>query len=664
MSDNNNNGEPIKVAVAKETPNTRVGVTFRQDSDEDILIHTISSDSLFANTRLQPGMEVLRVNGVDVDCLGLSAIMKLLREAPDVVSIEALAIEKESSKHPTPSAPVVTAAATRRPMDPEPSGRGFRGSNNNERGGDPTIFVAPGDAVATSVGMNGAVANAIPVASAQVMTDSHRNNGAIVTMTATPLVDHTATGAVKTDLVNSDGSVTVTATKPTVEAKTGVGLANRRGVGVVITSLKSYSIFTGTNLRDGMKILQVNGTNVEHETAEHIAMLLGSIIGDVTIVATNLYDDDGGGRTAVAVAEFHLTTVVINKPSQEAKVGLGITNKHTEYGTTVPLISNIAADGPCAQSALRVGMRMLSVNGIGCRGQHDTIAMLRVAPAGPMTIVAGPTKMLMANVTKATRDTKVGLVMQRKNDKLIVTGLPASGLFCKTDLQVGMRVLRINGIEVDALDTTEQVLQIIASAEGNVAVVAEHVAPKAVTAAPGPDLNAPPPGAPPGGEWGVGNYFGPNNGLLYCIICVFCGICGLFVLCCKNDQTAMYRAPNGIVYNTKGENMGNGSTTTFRSNPPGVQGPQHFPESDIERNCGGSHAGQRLVMIGTCISIGLSVLWVILALASGSTETTYYSGGSSCSYKYCYEWDTCYNSYNNQWESCYERNYVYRCGSC
>ena len=99
----------IRVAVTKEDPSDKVGVIFMQSdddhgSDDDdsnsnsddesdkescIVVHKITSTSLFAGTRLKVGMQLLSINDEPVDGLSLSKIMKLLREAEDVVCIEA-----------------------------------------------------------------------------------------------------------------------------------------------------------------------------------------------------------------------------------------------------------------------------------------------------------------------------------------------------------------------------------------------------------------------------------------------------------------------------------------------------------------------------------------------------------------------------------------------
>lgn len=82
----------IKVAVSKESPHDKVGVIFMQESDDAILVNSISPTSLFANTRLEVGMEILSINDVSTDAdsgINFGKAMRMLRDAEDVIEIVA-----------------------------------------------------------------------------------------------------------------------------------------------------------------------------------------------------------------------------------------------------------------------------------------------------------------------------------------------------------------------------------------------------------------------------------------------------------------------------------------------------------------------------------------------------------------------------------------------
>ena len=643
--------KPIKVAVAKETKDALVGVTLRQDSDEDILINTIEPNSLFANTRLKPGMEVLKINGVSTDCLSLAQAMKMLRNAEDVVTIEACSIVKESFKNTRQTTAVPVASAPYRPdHSSEPP--------IYESSQEPTlIFPSSADGnevIAYSASASATPSNLrdIPVASAEIMVDSYSTRSAI-TVDAAPVVaaypassgsavaygnSSAGAGGVSRDVIDQNGTVTVTANKPYPDTRTGLGLRTKAGVGVVITSFKTYSIFNGTNLKVGMQILRANGQDCSTKSAEYVAALLRSTGGDITIVARDASSEMMETGGVMLQTDLPLVTVHATKPNQQTKVGIGVEGRPLGNGTTGPVISSIRPNGLLAHTSLEVGMRVLSINGVSCRDQHDTVDMLRMAQ-GTLSIMAGPLRMVAATVTKATVDTKVGLGMRKQRGVVVVSGLPAGGLFAETALKEGMRVLQVNGELVDNLQLDE-VLSIIASSEGAVTVLAEDVTTGAATATA--LENVPPPGVPAGGHWGTGDFVGPTNSLCFCILCALCGIFGMCTLCCKMDRAVMYRAPNGRVYDAKGRVQGSESDVRFRHNPPGVSGPQKLPESEIERSCGPNYA-QKLMGCGITIFVALLVLSLVLRGYAAAREDSYSYSSSSCDYKYCYEWTTCYN---------------------
>lgn len=85
----------IKASVTKERDDL-VGITFRcSDDGGAIVISRISPTSLFANAKLKVGMIVESISDVDMKVVtfdsdaSLKQAMKLLREAVDVITIEA-----------------------------------------------------------------------------------------------------------------------------------------------------------------------------------------------------------------------------------------------------------------------------------------------------------------------------------------------------------------------------------------------------------------------------------------------------------------------------------------------------------------------------------------------------------------------------------------------
>ena len=74
-----------------------------------------------------------------------------------------------------------------------------------------------------------------------------------------------------------------------------------------------------------------------------------------------------------------MVKVIIHKSSKRSSVGITISNE-TNGTSTFPFIRKIDPDGICANTALRVGMRVWSVNGLRCYNKDDTNAKLKRAP--------------------------------------------------------------------------------------------------------------------------------------------------------------------------------------------------------------------------------------------------------------------------------------------
>ena len=484
----------VKVAVAKESRDTFLGISLRQESDEDIFINTIASDSLFANTSLKPGMEVLKINGVAADCLSLAQIMKVLRNTEDVVTIEACDTgtrEDRSSTCEVVEPTLRTSGGATNPENNVSSGTSSEPANPDNTpasSGPPPFLESNQEAtlVVTSSTEDVAIApttaapsdlEGMPVARAEIM-DSTRS---IITIDATPVVaasllslspitpdDNGFTSSIATDVIDQNGTVTVTARKPTPEARTGLGLKTVAGAGAVITSFKTFCIFNGTNLKRGMQILEVNGQDCTNQTGEYVATLLNSCGADVTIVAR-----DASIPSLEGPDRFPLVTALVNKPTRRSKIGIGVGSARIDNRSDVPVIGSIDPRGLSARTSLETGMQILCINGIACGGQQDTLAMLAAAQ-GVVRIMVGSMRLVAVTVTKKSIHTKVGLVMHKKQGITVVSNCPAGGLFYQTALKSGMRILQVNGKPVHGL-RLDLILAMISSSQRTVTILAEKV---------------------------------------------------------------------------------------------------------------------------------------------------------------------------------------------
>lgn len=226
-------------------------------------------------------------------------------------------------------------------------------------------------------------------------------------------------------------------------------------------------------------------------------------------------------------------------------VGLGVMDKPGTYGKTVPVISTIKEGSLVAGTPLSVGMHLYSINGVPTKGRDDATAMMKVSE-GSIDIVAGPPGLVFATVTKATKDAKVGLHIERyKSSQKVFVG-SVKGLFAQTDLKEGMTILKINGADVTSLPMAE-VLSKISDVEGKVTILAQ--APFDFSKKL---MGHPPPEGLAGGEWGTTSYVGSQTaGLAIAAIPTVIGW-AIILLIAPSDYTDVYKV-GGNLYTPNGK---------------------------------------------------------------------------------------------------------------
>lgn len=418
------------------------------------------------------------------------------------------------------------------------------------------------------------------------------------------------TMTVKSSTTNASVT-TITVQKPSKETTTGLGLTAKAGVGVVVSSIKTGSIFRDTKLRVGSHcIVRVNGYDCTRKSSEFVAQqLLSAPKGKLTVVVREVSDLEmmeigGAGGTIAKVEDFAFMTAVLMKTSVGAKVGIIVSEKTAANGKTFPIIGTIQPKSLASKTKLREGLRILTINGVSCLGSSDTAAMLKQAPA-KVQIRAGNSRMLIVSANKP-RDGKFGFRLGKSNGTVVVSSVAQDGLLAKTGLEVGMQVLKVNGKNVSTLEMPS-VQAIIANGQKKLILLVEE--------SPPPDTMTSglvPPGALPGGQWGTGNYVGPCSSILFCICCPLFGLFGLCCLAMRCDKgKPFYLSPNGRVYDAAGEYQGTEAYVGFRPNPPGSLGPQENPESEIEKSCGPKYK-DTFIMVGLLVFLALRVAWVVL----------------------------------------------------
>lgn len=236
------------------------------------------------------------------------------------------------------------------------------------------------------------------------------------------------------DETDSAGTITVVVYKETAESDIGLCLKHVPGIGLLLDEFSNGSILVSTKLRPTMSVLSINDCDCSGMSVEEAMLLIWSTVGQLSIQAQHsqvlLFQTPGNSynanTTALVQATLDNTTaaatttdthasngvhtaaltvaqqpqsagersratsptppttgtkvkVVIQKSSKSSKLGLKLGNETTGGQATVPVIVHIDADGLCANTALQVGMRIWSVNGLRCYNKEDTMTKLKRA---------------------------------------------------------------------------------------------------------------------------------------------------------------------------------------------------------------------------------------------------------------------------------------------
>uniref|UniRef100_A0A7S3L2C7 PDZ domain-containing protein n=1 Tax=Amphora coffeiformis TaxID=265554 RepID=A0A7S3L2C7_9STRA len=185
-------------------------------------------------------------------------------------------------------------------------------------------------------------------------------------------------------------------------------------------------------------------------------------------------------------AEFLSAT--LHKPNPESK--LGITIAPDILGDI--RITGLSESGSVQHSPLRVGDKLLSINGKNCSDMDNGVAgeLLR-SVAGTITIIVhnegGSPHKVETMVEKAIPTANVGIGVHQTNvGTLNVSKVAASGLFAHSLVNVGDRVIAVNHVDCRRMDTGT-VIRMIRNAPKYVTLLTETQGTAGVVLAAGSD---------------------------------------------------------------------------------------------------------------------------------------------------------------------------------
>lgn len=414
--------EPVSATLDKPTQDTRVGLKLGVCDGGGAQITRLSKKGgIFSNSLLKPGMKLTKINSQDCSYKTPSEITAILRGVIGPLTIEAIWPDESSSEEES--------------------------SSESEE----EIIVEDEKPVARMMG-------------------TFSENG--VEEASEPPV--------------ADDVFVVSGIKNTKHHKVGLRLSREKATDLImVESLSDTSIFNGTDLSAGMRILSINGVSSLGKTVTEMSKVIAAAERNVRIKAC--YPTEGENNAAEDDGEI---TAVARKRSVDQKVGMRLTRSKD-----VIAVESISETSLFHESGLVAGMEVLTINGISTQGKTvkdmskiiaQSIDRVEIrarregfpfVPKPPSSVddTASNASQGIAVVTarKSSKDQKVGLRLHKTEDRVVIEKLTPTSLFSGTALEVGMQVLSVNGISTRD-KSVKDISYIIMQAEGPLEVRACH----------------------------------------------------------------------------------------------------------------------------------------------------------------------------------------------
>lgn len=356
---NSKNSKVSKLIVClhKPTKDSILGIGFGRENDEDTLtISGIVEEGLvFQQTQLQPGLQVLQINGLDVSKADPEEIATILKDAPPgnitfLVKGEGLEHVKDAVSYQT-GLTFREVQGVKGIMIAGIENESMFAYNELEVGSllqTINVTVKPttceGAMRAMGVALPGKVtvkAERVVATNMGIWADRKVEVEEKKEMTVRKVGQYTE----KTLTLDGDGvDMAETVVKPTADSDLGL-IFEQRGKDVIISKITPGTPFSYSTLQPGMRLLSINYTN-EVATAKDAAFTLDRL----TMI---------DGVEMALDAEAFVATV--HKTFQWSSTGLKLAN--SDEGV---VIYDIPHGTHFDKTDLKVGMKILSVNGRPC----------------------------------------------------------------------------------------------------------------------------------------------------------------------------------------------------------------------------------------------------------------------------------------------------------
>ena len=451
--------------VTKEKKEDKLGIIFSQDKrGGPLCINTIKETGPFASTDLKKGMLVVSVNGKDIAGMTPKEVVEMLKTSIGEVSV--IAMEPGG---------IITGTVTKDSKDDKV------GIILNQYTPGSPIFIktlkGKFGKTALRTGLQVVTVNGVDVSgksskfAANLLRDAEAGEVTIVAK------------APEAKKAQSD-VITGVVTKASADSSVGITLQKMAGDDgtMLIKAVIAGGLFSKTDLKAGMEVLTVNGQSVKGmSTKEAVDLLRNAGAGEVSITAKKSSAalpvekpkepepepiDEGIYESVSTISG------VVNKEEKTSKCGI----LFSQVGAGPVKIKTIRPDGLFAATGLSAGMEVVNVNGIVVKTPKDAAKIIREAE-GEVSVGVKPISLITGTVTKESKESPVGIAFSRKGSAgpFRIKFMREEGLFSKTDLLPGLRVVAINGVDITGFTPSDCATVLRESEAGEVSVTAHAI---------------------------------------------------------------------------------------------------------------------------------------------------------------------------------------------
>lgn len=403
----------VEAIVHKESPDTKLGIGLT-DVEGQVYISKIAPDGLFGNSDLKAGQRLVSIGGTSTKGLNKTASIKILKASSGKVSVL------------TEEATIRVVTVTKDPENPS-VGIGLRTKDGTIVIGsikETSIFhnteLAPGQRL---ISINKSPCKGLTQSVVAQLFKNTTGELRVVVEDVTAEPAATAKISIRETAEDPAGSIVVNANKDPKNGAIGIGLKNTTDGAVIIGSIKDTSIFSGTALSVGQRVVSVNKTSCKgmnhHQVvglfkvaqgALRVAVMPAASVEESTKPAPKASVQKAQPKKQVPkkeapkkqvpreiaapiqeeetfefIEQFEVVTVA--KESADAKLGIGLVTGNEGK----VMISKITKDGAFASCGnLEAGCRLVSINDKSCDGLDKTecITMLKEA-TGELKVCVG-----------------------------------------------------------------------------------------------------------------------------------------------------------------------------------------------------------------------------------------------------------------------------------